>query len=77
MLLNRSELWTIVNSSEVHLADSKVEGLAAWQLKDLKARSDMFLHCGKIQLVSFCPLKTSKVVWDWIKQLYERQFTNP
>lgn len=75
MLLIRSELWTVVNGTEVTPPESDVARLAAWRLKDSKARSDILLHCGEKQLITFRPLPTSKAVWDRIKQLYEKSNT--
>lgn len=72
MLLIRSELWSVVDGSEPSPPSSNVADLTVWQLKDSKARSDILLHCGEKQLISLRPLKTSKDVWERIKQLYER-----
>jgi hypothetical protein len=72
MLLTRSEIWSFVDGSEVAPAATDVDALAAWKLKDSKARSEILLHCGEKQLLSLKPLSTSKAVWDKLKQLYER-----
>ena len=42
MLLTRSEIWSIVDGSKVTPAETDVNALAAWKLKDSKARSDIF-----------------------------------
>lgn len=75
MLLVRSELWTVVDGSEVAPTASDANGISAWKLKDSKARSDILLHCGKKQLIDLNALDTSKAVWNRIKQLYERSNT--
>lgn len=72
MLLIKSELWSIVDGTEAQPASSDVAGLSAWQLKDSKARADILLHCGENQLISLQPLTTSKLVWDRIKQIYQK-----
>lgn len=72
MLLVRSELWTVVDGTEVPPPESDVNGLSGWKLEDSKARSDILLHCGEKQLISLRPLETSKDVWARIKQLYEK-----
>lgn len=72
MLLIRSELWSVVDGTEAVPPSSDVVGLAAWQLKDAKARSHILLHCGEKQLISLHTLKTSKEIWARIKQLYEK-----
>lgn len=72
MLLIRSELWSVVDGSEVCPPASEAEGYANWTLKDSKARSDILLHCGEKQLITLRPLTTSKAVWDKIKLLYEK-----
>jgi len=57
---------------EAVLASSDVAGLVVWQLKDSKARFDILLHCGKRQFILLCLFKTSKAIWDRIKQIYEK-----
>jgi len=47
MLLVRSKLWTVVDSTEVAPPSSDVNGLSARKLKDSKARYDILLHCGE------------------------------
>jgi hypothetical protein len=51
---------------------SDVEGLATWNLRNSKARSDILLQCSEKQLISLRLLPTSKQVWDRLKQLYEK-----
>lgn len=72
MLLIRSELWSVVDGSEASPVESDVADLTAWKLKDSKARSDILLHCGEKQIITLRPLKTSKEIWDRLKQLYEK-----
>lgn len=72
MLLIRSQIRSVVDGTEIAPAVSEVAGLAAWKLKDVKARSDILLHCGDKQLLSLKSLSTSKQVWNKLKQLYER-----
>lgn len=73
MLLICSELWSVVDGTEPIPTSSDAAGLTAWQLKDSKARSDILLHCGLgQQLIALRPLKTSKEVWDRLKQTYEK-----
>lgn len=72
MLLIRSELWSVVDGSEGAPTDTNIDALAAWKSRDSKARSEILLHCGEKQLLMLKPLSTSKVVWDKLKQLYER-----
>jgi hypothetical protein len=45
---------------EVVRASSNKEGVAAWQLKDSKACSNILLHCGEKQLISLHPLRLQK-----------------
>jgi hypothetical protein len=47
MLLTRSEIWSVVDGSKVAPAATDVDALAAWKLKDSKARSEILLHCGE------------------------------
>ena len=62
MLLTRSELWGVVDGSEPKPGTTNADALAAWQLKDSKARSDIMLHCGERQLLWLKTLKTSTEV---------------
>jgi len=66
------ELWFIVGSIELALNSTNVAGLTAWRLKDSKARSDILLHYKEKQLIALQPLATSKLVWDHLKQTYEK-----
>jgi hypothetical protein len=62
----------VVDGSKLAPSESDPTGLAAWKLKDFKARSDILLHCGEKQLILLKPLTTSKAMWEKFKQLYER-----
>jgi len=70
LLLIRSEIWGVVDGSDEAPPASDVAGLTAWKLRDAKARSELLLHCSEKQLLSLYSLKTSKQVWDRLKQLY-------
>ena len=72
IILIRSEIWGVVDRSDVASAASDVVGLAAWKLCDVKARSELLLYCNEKQLISLHSLTTSKQVWDRLKQLYEK-----
>ena len=72
MLLIQSKLWSVVDGTEVAHTASDVAGLTAWKLKDSKAHSNILFHCGEKILITLQPLKTSKLVWDRIKQIYEK-----
>jgi hypothetical protein len=72
MLLIRSELWSVVDDTEASPPSDDIIGFTAWKLKDSKARSEILLHCGEKQLIALRPLATSKIVWDRLKQIYEK-----
>ena len=60
LLLIRSEIWGIVDGSDVAPAASDIVGLAAWRLRNVKARSELLLHCNEKQLLSLRSLTTFK-----------------
>lgn len=72
LLLIRSELCGIVDGSDAVPAASDVVSLTAWKLRDAKARSELLLHCSEKQLISLHSIKTSRQVWDRLKQFYEK-----
>jgi len=72
MLLIQSKIWSVVDGKEIAPHSSDVVGLIAWQLKDAIACADILHYCGDKQFILLRPLKTSKEVWDCIKQIYEK-----
>lgn len=72
MLFLHSKLCSVVDGTKVAFHSSDLTSLTTWKLKDSKATSNILLHCNEKQLIFLCPLITSKVVWDCIKQFYEK-----
>jgi len=71
MFFTQSELHNVVDGTKEALATSNICGLVAWKLKDSNTCSDILLHCGEKQL-SFQLVKTSKGIWNNLKQLFKK-----
>jgi len=67
MLLIRFKIWSVVDGLEVFLAATDVTTLAAWKLKDSKARFEILLYCREKQLLLLKPLSTSKAMTNKLK----------
>ena len=73
MLLIRAETWDVVNGTNVDPgADPTVAAQhAAWLLSDSKARSDIILNCGDLQIQLIHLLPSAKAMWDTLKASYD------
>jgi hypothetical protein len=72
MLLNRFELWTMVDKNDPNPRIANVALQATWKLKDSKACFDLILHYSDQQIQLVITLKVSKEVWEKLKATYEQ-----
>ena len=75
MVLVSSDLWDIVTGEEP-IPENEEQGgstISKWKKRDRKAQAEISLHLSDSQLPLVMRLKTSKDMWDALKNQYERK----
>lgn len=67
-----NDYFTIVDGSELDLGTANPVEQCTWKQKDGKAHATILLHCGKKQFSAVEMLKTFKVVWNKLKEIYQQ-----
>jgi len=71
LILN--DFFLVVDGSETNLGTATPKAIVSqvlWKQKDSKARTTIMLHCSEKQFSTIKTLKTSKAVWDKLKETY-------
>ena len=75
MVLVSSDLWDIVTGEEP-IPENEEQGgstISKWKKRDRKAQAEISFHLSDSQLPLVMRLKTSKDMWDALKNEYERK----
>ena len=75
LVLILNDYFSIVDGSEVDPGTSTTEAQASqilWKYKDSKARATIMLHFGDKQFSVVKHLKSSKAIWDKLKETYQQ-----
>jgi len=63
----------MVDGIDPHLVATDLIFQVAWKSRDLKARSNLNLHCGDHQIQLIISLKTFQQIWAKLKSTYEHK----
>jgi hypothetical protein len=70
MFLRKNDNFNVVKWTDPNLGTWDQITLKACTLKDDRARFDLTLHCGDVQIQMIWQLKTFKKVWEKLKMIY-------
>jgi hypothetical protein len=73
MVLSQSDLWGVVNGTNIDPWTTNLVAQVAWKFRDLKTRFDLILHCGDHQIQLIKSLKTFQQIWAKLKSTYEHK----